>query len=110
LSQSKAFQAYSTCKLYKKTKGVGYASLVDGGKTLKIGWYSRTGTGIDLTADDLSCAMRVMKVPSTVIRRIEATRPIDGYIEIKYKGGFVGYFIRPGVGIGGSMLDANFTG
>ena len=105
LGKFKAFQAYSTCRLYKKTQGISTAALIDGGKTLEIGWYSAYGTGIELTSADMSCLLRIMKVPNSVIRKIDATRPIDGYIELKYPGGFIAYSIRLG-----GKLDATFTG
>jgi hypothetical protein len=107
LGKNKAFQAYSTCKLYKKRTGDSRAELIDGGRTLSINSYQALWNEpeLELSVENMDCLLRIMKVPSSVIRRINGTRPIDGYIEIKYPGGLIGYSID----LEGS-LNATFTG
>lgn len=79
LSTISTFQAYSTCRLYKKDSPIADARLLDGGKTLtlnSVGKYSYTFNA--LTIVDLACALSVLKAPSYVTSQIDHTRALDG--------------------------------
>lgn len=84
LSSQPAFQAYSKCRLYKKTQGVATAKLQDAGKTLRIGRYGLGDSKIDLNRSDWACVTKSLKVPASVLNKIGQTRAIDGIVNAKF--------------------------
>lgn len=78
------FQAYSKCKLYKKTSGFARAKLQDSGKTLNIDGFGRGYSSTDLNRSDWACLTKTMKVPSSVLNKIGQTRAIDGMVSARF--------------------------
>jgi hypothetical protein len=73
------FQAFSTCKLYKKDAYVGGAQLKDGGRTLILDAVKERSYRVNALIDaDYKCVASVMKMPAFVASKVESTRAIDG--------------------------------
>lgn len=84
IASQPAFQAYSKCKLYKKTWGFARAKLQDNGKTLNIDGYGRGYSEIDFNRADWACVIKTLKVPSSVLNKIGQTRAIDGMVNATF--------------------------
>ncbi|MEN9953852.1 MAG: hypothetical protein RL028_454 [Actinomycetota bacterium] len=79
-----AFQAYSKCRLYKKTWGLARAALQDSGKTLNIDGYGLGYSEIEFNASDWACVVSALKMPSSVLNKIGQTRALDGMVSAKF--------------------------
>jgi hypothetical protein len=73
------FQAYSSCRLYKKDALVGGAQLKDGGRTLILDAVQERSYQINaLLTTDYSCVIKILKMPAFIESKVGSTRAIDG--------------------------------